>query len=481
LPQTIDSSPVRLLARLTPGVKIEAGVEGALVASFDEKQAPLGTFGPHAVKSAPLLAEGLPLDLSTPPDTEDRKEIDTLVRRLGLYGLVEYRLLRDGADLVVIEPQMRDYAPRYATIDEAQTLALSRFAYLRRRGADIVLESPRSGALFRLCDPQFAALIASLATPRTIRDLANAPGWRGAELISLLVACDLLFGPEEAGGSLRAAEGDENLVLWDFHDLLFHARSTFGRHANPGGGRYAYADIMEQPPAIRPSWPGEPILLEPFGAPPQKGLIPFAELLRKRHSTRDFDAENPVTLKELAWLLGAAARMVSVRRIYEDESEEFWTDIALRPYPSGGASYELELYLAVDKCDGLSRGFYHYDADRHALVSIPASDQKLAAMFGGAQGATGAKTPPQVLVTMAARFGRVSWKYSTFAYQLVLKDVGVLMQTIYLTATDLDLGACAIGAHDIELFAKITGLDFHIEGAVGQITIGRALRDEGAD
>ena len=34
----------------------------------------------------------------------------------------------------------------------------------------------------------------------------------------------------------------------------------------------------------------------------------------------------------------------------------------VRPYPSAGAGYELELYLAVDKCEGLARGFYHYDA-----------------------------------------------------------------------------------------------------------------------
>ena len=39
---------------------------------------------------------------------------------------------------------------------------------------------------------------------------------------------------------------------------------------------------------------------------------------------------------------------------------------ATRPYPSAGASYELELYLAVDHCDGLDRGFYHHDAGTHS-------------------------------------------------------------------------------------------------------------------
>ena len=83
--------------------------------------------------------------------------------------------------------------------------------------------------------------------------------------------------------------------------------------------------------------------------------------------------------------------------------------------------------------------------------------------------------PPQVLVTIAARFGRVSWKYSSLAYALVLKDVGVLTQTLYLMATDMALGGCAIGISNIELFARMTGLEFHVEGPVGQFALGRAL------
>jgi len=30
----------------------------------------------------------------------------------------------------------------------------------------------------------------------------------------------------DAGDGLRTTEGDDNLVLWDFHDLLFHTHST---------------------------------------------------------------------------------------------------------------------------------------------------------------------------------------------------------------------------------------------------------------
>jgi len=85
----------------------------------------------------------------------------------------------------------------------------------------------------------------------------------------------------------------------------------------------------------------------------------------------------------------------------------------------------------------------------------------------------GAPAPPQILVTIAARFGRVSWKYSSVAYSLVLKDVGVLIQALYLMATDMGLAGCAIGTNNIDLFAKMTGIEFHIEGPVGQFALGR--------
>ena len=70
----------------------------------------------------------------------------------------------------------------------------------------------------------------------------------------------------------------------------------------------------------------------------------------------------------------------------------------------------------------------------------------------------------------------MSWKYSSIAYSLILKDVGVLTQTLYLMATDLDLGGCAIGLTNIDLFAKMTGLEFHVEGPVGQFALGRGAK-----
>src|SRR6202030_2010915 len=124
------------------------------------------------------------------------------------------------------------------------------------------------------------------------------------------------------------------------------------------------------------------------------------------------------------------------------------------------------------------RGFYHYDAGGHALVPIVVRPHALEALLAGAEFAMGASAAPQILITIAARFGRVSWKYSSLAYALILKDAGVLMQTLYVMASDMGLGGCAIGTTNIELFAKMTGLDFHVEGPVGQFALGRGAKPE---
>jgi nitroreductase len=49
-----------------------------------------------------------------------------------------------------------------------------------------------------------------------------------------------------------------------------------------------------------------------------------------------------------------------------------------------------------------------------------------------------------------------------------------MIQTFYLAAADMGLGGCAIGTSNIDLFAKMTGLEFHVEGPVGQFALGRS-------
>ena len=473
------ASPV-IAARLSEHVTLEGRADGTVVARFEGYAQGLGKFTLATLKRLPELRTGLPLVPIARGRAGD-KEISLLVQRLARSGLLEYRLgpARGGRDSVVIEPQLADYSPQIAKIANTDTIALSRFAYLRRRGMEMVLESPRAGALFRITDPKMAAALVTLSKPQKISRYRKERGFPGLEFLGLLMDCQILFKLRDGDNDgSRPSEGDPSLVLWDFHDFLFHTHSTEGRQANPIGGLYSYSDLMAPLPAVRPPWPGKAVDLNgAVTAPPS----PFAGLLDARHSIRDFDDGHPITLGELARLLQTTARVRAKWMAPSDLGEEGpEVSYASRPYPSGGAAYELELYLAVNQCEGLARGFYHYDAERHALTPIEVRPDDLDAQLSDAEFAIGASGAPHILIVMAARFGRVSWKYSSVAYSLILKDVGVLTQTLYLAATDMGLGGCAIGTNNIDRFARMTGLEFSTEGPVGLFALGRGL-SEGPD
>ena len=452
--------------------------DGSITAFVDGYSVNLGQLSAAAMDRARNLTDGLPL-ASFAGKGAIAREVDVLVHRLARNGLLEYRLFypRGEGDLVVIEPQVPEYWPQRARLGESDTVVLSRFANLRRRGNEMVLESPRAGALFRIGDPGIAATLAALSRPQKISRLRRHAAAFNLELLELLLDSQFLLKLDaKSGDGLRVNEGDGNLVLWDFHDLVFHTRSTEGRHANPVGSTFAYAGVVSPLPAVRPPWPGKKIDLRKLSA--SDPISPFSKLLRERHSVRDFDDEHPLTLAELARFLDTTARVLSEWKSDANFAGGPEITYSTRPYPSAGSAYELELYLAVSNCEGLARGLYHYDAGRHALVEIGVSAQQLQALSAAAEFAMDASGPPQVLITIAARFGRISWKYSSIAYSLILKDVGSLIQTLYLAATDMGLGGCAIGTGNIDLFEKMTGLEFHVEGPVGQFALGRGKKPE---
>jgi SagB-type dehydrogenase family enzyme len=470
-----------LFARLASRVTLALDPNGRATGFVDGHAVALGTLSAAVAARAGDFRTGLPLAVLTSGRSAAERELSGLGRRLAAHGLLEYALGRvPGDDLLVIEPQVAGYWPQVPRLRKRAILVLSRFAYLRRRDDAMVLESPRSGAAIRICDPQIAALLAQLATPQRLDDLVRRDGFPGAGLLGLMVACSLLLELQSAAdGDLRSKEGDGALVLWDFHDLLFHTRSTEGRQADAVGGFYAHADAVPPLPAVRPRWPGKKVALDKFPPVPAESAARLANLLRQRHSSRSFDERRPITVSELAQFLGNTARVLSRFRHRMDVGITGpMVEYAMRPYPSGGASYPLEIYLAVDACEGLARGFYHYDAGAHALVPIASRADALQALLREAALAMDAPALPPILITIAARFGRVSWKYSGLAYALILKDVGVLTQTFYLMATGMGLGGCAIGSIDIDLFARMTGIEFHQEGPVGHFALGREAPDE---
>ena len=186
-------------------------------------------------------------------------------------------------------------------------------------------------------------------------------------------------------------------------------------------------------------------------------------VLEDRRSVRVHDDDAPLTVAQLGEFLFRTARV---------------RDQAHRPYPSGGASYELEIYPVVRNVAGLAPGLYHYDPAGHRLETVPAADQAaLMALSELARAASLMTAPPQVTFVIAARPGRVMWKYQSMAYALTLKHVGVLYQVMYLVATAMGLAACGLGGGDSDAFAKAAGLGYLDETSVGEFILGSSRRD----
>ncbi|MBR7742529.1 SagB family peptide dehydrogenase [Phycicoccus sp. BSK3Z-2] len=399
------------------------------------------------------------------PD-EARRAADALLGRLAHLAtnrltLAEHEVMRHEGTT-----RATGYTPHPPSDDDV--VRLDRFALLRSREDQLVLECPRSVHRFVLTSPEARSLAAEVAVPRRVGDLPTLPGGlAAAELLGHWAGAGLLERAD-ADGTFRS-DTDEVLRQWDFHDLLMHSRSRSGRWDEPLGALSPHRGLVDPLPAVtdpRPECARVVALPDP---PPWSGGLSLADAVRQRRSVRDY-ADAPVTLVELATFLHRSFRD---RARFDPPVGSAEESKVSRPYPSGGGLYEHELYLTVRRCDGLDPGVYHYDALRHRLELVDDDPEPARAMLAVAAAATGHPSSPDVLLTLTARFQRMSWRYRSIAYANVLRTTGAIYQTMYLVATDLDLAPCALGNGDADLSARVLGLDWLRESSVGDFVLGR--------
>ncbi len=340
---------------------------------------------------------------------------------------------------------------------------LSTFAQLRTDGREYRLESPLSLHRVQLHRSEALWLIGRLARPTAASGKAWVPlADISAEVLAYLAAAGMLAGTDEPEGT-----------GWSPADLMFHTRSTTGRHDNAFGITYPLGRAGSPEPVVRRAAPGIALhrpRWEDLSADP-----PLAVAMEGRRSTRVHGAE-PVTADELGDLLYRTARVRALVTPADDGPRaEGGPDHRLsdRPYPGGGACYELELYVTVGRCTGLARGVYRYDPFGHRLEPVNSDAATVDDLLSSAAERAAMDDPPQLLITLTARFRRISWKYEGMAYATVLKDVGVLFQSLYLVCTAMRLAPCALGSVRADATARAFGTDWLLEPSVGQFILGR--------
>jgi SagB-type dehydrogenase family enzyme len=427
------------------------------------------------------------LDLSQPAALEGPDDVRGLIETLRAGNWLRVGLRSGGRLLAEVVPGTApgaavhpwQQAPFPAGVAQDDDLVLSRFALLRRVGTDLVVESPQARATLRIPVPEPAELLVRLARPLRRTEAVGIGPW-APSLLDVLVREGLVV-PARSG-----EDSEFHRLQWAPHELWFHVSS-----AMPGGG-------VEQPGGAGTGWGGTAWAEGRFPAPAARGAgggsseggvgsasikLPtpdlgspgaqdptFTEVLETRRSLRRHDDTDPLGVAQLGEFLFRTARTRSVRKPGVIELVD-------RPYPSGGGLHELQLYLVAAAVSGLEPGMYRYDGWDHALEPVAPFDAAARLMARQAAASIGMTGLPQAVFVISARFGRTMWKYQSMAYALVLKNVGVLMGSMYLVAAAMRLAPCAVGAGDAEQFARVTGLDPLIESMVGAFTLGSAPPD----
>jgi SagB-type dehydrogenase family enzyme len=418
----------------------------------------------YAVKQGNQTLEQLIKQTLETDGIESAEQFEAYLERLIKLGWICHSVTPSPLSLAKAIPMVGNYQFDHYEFDWEQTaFTLSRFAYLRQFEGQTLLESPLSQSKIILLDWRSSALIGKLAKPQTVTELIEGiPDISeeiGQQFLYLLLATQML-----------SFETDEPpLVFWEFHDLLFHSRSRNGRHDYPLGGIFPFKDKIEPLAAVKPLM-GDTIikLAQPNLDQLKQTDISLTEAIEKRQSIRKHD-ETPITVQELGELLYRCAR---VKKVLETDFGE----ISRRPYPGGGAIYELELYCIVRHCTELEMGIYQYNPLDHVLCPISEWTPEAEALIADAWFANGQQVKPQVLLVITARFGRLFWKYRSMGYAAILKHVGVMYQTLYLVATSMNLAPSALGAGNSDLFAAATGIDYYEEASVGEFMLGSVCR-----
>lgn len=159
----------------------------------------------------------------------------------------------------------------------------------------------------------------------------------------------------------------------------------------------------------------------------ERGQSQLETLLELRKSTREF-SNRQLTMEELAKVLGSC-RIVD----FEREPEK-------RTYPSGGARFPVEIYLAAYNVAGLDNGAYHYNLLDQSLElllrqDLQARKRELISPF---------LENPAATIIFTSVLVRAAVKYGARAYPYSLIEAGHMGQNIELACAEEGIGCCSI-------------------------------------
>lgn len=177
----------------------------------------------------------------------------------------------------------------------------------------------------------------------------------------------------------------------------------------------------------------------------------FVRIILGRRTHREFSG-TPLSLDQLSQLLyytwGVTGFIAS----------SLLGPLPVKTSPSAGARNPCEVYVVSLGVHGLSRGLYHYGADRHILEHISGKVSRVRA----SQYCAGQRWVKEAaaLFLITGVFRRSMWKYRfSRAYRTVIADAAHLCQTFCLMATYLRLAPFCTMALKDSMIERDLGID----------------------
>ena len=394
------------------------------------------------------------------------------VRRLDAGGMLARRVTMADEHVSTIRPAGTGPSDRPVAFDPSARQRLSRLAVIRVQDGVLIAAHPSSHLVVEL-GPAAVQVISQLTgwtSWQQISEHGSAPV--GEVTRAVLDQLARAAVTDQTTGSADSEPEPAAAQQWNPFDWWLHSRSRNPRIVTGWGGSYPGRGRFDRLPALPAGFSGRQIVLPvPDLEAGRTGGESLTSVMERRRSVREHDDDRPITLAQLAELLYRACRTRAVVPTSSGSPADS-DEIVDRPYPAGGALHELEIYPVVRRCEGLDPAMWHYRSADHRLEWVSGPGEAVDQLLWAAQSASTMSAQPQVLLVISARFGRLMFKYETIAYALTLKHVGVLLQSLYLVATEMGLAPTALGSGDAAAFAAATGLDRMAEGSVGEFVLG---------
>lgn len=191
--------------------------------------------------------------------------------------------------------------------------------------------------------------------------------------------------------------------------------------------------------------------------------ISLTQAIQHRTSVRNYAAK-ALSLSELSYLLWCTQGVKSIEPHL----------VTFRTVPSAGARHAFETYLLVNQVAGLEPGLYRFLAVDHQLAKLEATGNIAEIITEACLGQKFVKTSAVTFIWTAAAY-RMTYRYGQRGYRYLHLDAGHVCQNLYLAATAVDCGVCAIAAFDDDKLNAALVIDGDNQFAVYVATVGKRI------